>query len=484
MGALYTKRDTEREHMIAEPADLPPEPYRHPWRRDYARLIHSPCFRRLQGKTQLFPGLESDFFRNRLTHSLEVAQIAKSIAVRLNSIESSLKRTPINPDLVEIAGLAHDLGHPPFGHNGEKALDDCMKIFGGFEGNAQTLRILARLEKRDDKSDLRIAQFDDSGRDLRIGLNLTYRTLAAVLKYDRPIPVVRKAEADLVKGYYDSEKDLVLRIKQKVLGSVPSSKFKTVECQIMDVADDIAYSTYDLEDAFKAGFTSPLDMLSSSQDLLQRVAVAVDKGLRKADTEHGKNPSDRPEFTPKDVIRILLELFSGVLGLDTPPKGDLSQSSQAAFFVSTVYRLSEKIAANGYMRAEITSAFVGQFIRGVRFSKSEPLPLSNVYLEDKILEQVEVLKNFTYCSLIGSSRLKVAEHRGYDIVHTIFTQLAKNDGDALLPDDYRECFSKCKDEATRKRVICDFVAGMTDRYAVEFYGRLKSENAQSIFKPI
>ena len=128
-----------------------PEPYRTNFRRDYARIIHSPAFRRLQRKTQLFPGEESDFFRNRLTHSLEVAQIAKSIAVRLN-YQIAQERGPdageIDTDLVELAGLAHDLGHPPFGHTGEYALHERMYKVGGFEGNAQTLRILSKLEKR------------------------------------------------------------------------------------------------------------------------------------------------------------------------------------------------------------------------------------------------------------------------------------------------------------------------------------------------
>ena len=220
--------------------------YRRPARRDYARLIHCPAFRRLQGKTQLFPGVESDFFRNRLTHSLEVAQIAKSIALKLNCDSPYFQRHPLDLDLVETAALAHDLGHPPFGHNGEEALDSCMRRAGGFEGNAQTLRILARLEK---KKPAAIA----SKVDERVGLDLTCRTLASVLKYDRHIPFERTDDG-VVKGYYDSERELVERIKKAVLGRrvAPDGTFKTIECGIMDLADDIAYSTYDLEDAFKA----------------------------------------------------------------------------------------------------------------------------------------------------------------------------------------------------------------------------------------
>jgi dGTPase len=122
MARLYGPTDAAR---LVEETD--PSLHYSPFRRDYARLVHSPAFRRLQGKTQLFPGFESDFFRNRLTHSIEVAQVAKAIALYLNSKEPSLKGDPIDPDIVEFAALAHDLGHPPFGHNGESALDACMR---------------------------------------------------------------------------------------------------------------------------------------------------------------------------------------------------------------------------------------------------------------------------------------------------------------------------------------------------------------------
>jgi dGTPase len=130
------------------------EAYRSPFRRDYARIVHAPAFRRLQRKLQLFPDEESDFFRNRLTHSVEVAQIAKSIAIRLNHIIGSKDPDcgPIDTDLVEAISLAHDIGHPPFGHTGEAALHKKMRSVGGFEGNAQTLRILTRLEKTPDRS--------------------------------------------------------------------------------------------------------------------------------------------------------------------------------------------------------------------------------------------------------------------------------------------------------------------------------------------
>jgi dGTPase len=220
---LYRKTDWDREVTDEEERD---DPWRSPIGRDYGRIIHSASFRRLQGKTQVFPGHESDFFRSRLTHSLEVAQIAEGIAERLNYVEPRLKNDPINERLCAAASLVHDLGHPPFGHNGERALDDAMKKHGGFEGNAQTLRILSKLEKK-----VRRKQ-PESGDD-RAGLNLTYRLLAGILKYDREIPLTRGKRASLVKGYYQSEAPLVERIKEAVCGR-PIRKFKTLECSIMD----------------------------------------------------------------------------------------------------------------------------------------------------------------------------------------------------------------------------------------------------------
>jgi dGTPase len=203
------------------------EPYRSDFRRDYARLIHCAAFRRLSGKTQLFPGFESDFFRNRLTHSLEVAQIAKSIALKLNYEAKSFfkKHRPIDTDLVEVAALAHDLGHPPFGHNGEYALDRRMLRFGGFEGNAQTLRILSILEKKETFDKTGHGVLPD-GEDQRCGLDFCARTLAAVLKYDRAIPASRDSEnyGGPLKGYYACEAHVVERIKQSVVGATTFPK--------------------------------------------------------------------------------------------------------------------------------------------------------------------------------------------------------------------------------------------------------------------
>lgn len=466
---LYKKSDKDRWVREGD------EKYRSPFRRDYARLLHSPVCRRLQGKTQLFPGFESDFFRNRLTHSLEVAQVAKSIANRLNQTVSQLEQTPIDLDIVEFAGLAHDLGHPPFGHNGERALDACMKRFGGFEGNAQTLRILSRLEKKkvdgDPKED---GGFGVSleGEDYRAGLNLTARSLAAVLKYDKVIPVRRDPKSKLAKGYYKCEEELVNWVRSKVLPPErQNEKLKTIECQIMDLADDIAYSTYDLEDAFKAGFLTPLELL------------ALDKPTRAKVADEVRSHVDGP-LEADDVSEILVEVFEEILGPAQVDKS-LSEESQHLALAVFAHQRSAEIAKNGYARNLFTSRLVSEAVEAIYVDYDEDCPtLSQVKIEPKIKRRVETLKRIAYLAIILSPRLKVAEYRGYEIVQTIFQALADAKGDLLLPEDFKELFQRFKGDSVMKhRLICDFIAGMTDAYAIEFYARLKSENARTIFKP-
>ncbi|OYD44073.1 hypothetical protein CHU00_18795 [Sphingobacterium cellulitidis] len=461
--------------------------YRGPIRRDYGRLLHSPSFRRLQGKTQLYPGIESDFFRNRLTHSLEVAQIAKTIALKLNHIDLKDEIIKIDPDLCEFAGLAHDLGHPPFGHQGEEALDEIMRDFGGFEGNAQTLRILTRLEKK-----------SIDGKDIslhinkRTGLNLTYRTLASILKYDNIIPLKEKNRPAAnknhpIKGYYSTEKAVVTKIKENVVGDKNFLNFKTVECQIMDVADDIAYSTYDLEDGLKAGFYHPTSIFNYPKEVYDRIAVKVSKAIKHS-------------FSGQNVIDVLQDVFSKLLHITSldgnvwsieNKKNDLYFQVKAEFLdtafaqkMHDMNTLSQKIAKNGELRSELTSGLINSAVNGVYIDVNKTNPSqSKVELDPDIRIKVEVLKNFTYESQIQSPRLKVAEYRGKQIVKDIFLALGENEGWRLLPEDHQQLYDNCKSEPERKRCICDFIAGMTDKYAIEFYGRLKSERPETIFKP-
>lgn len=457
---LYKQADTKRVREEPEEGDTG----RSAFRRDYGRLLHSASFRRLQGKTQLFPGHESDFFRNRLTHSLEVAQIAKGIAQQINTTDERFAgANAIDLDLVEFAALAHDLGHPPFGHNGERALDDCMKQHGGFEGNAQTLRIVSRVEKKvyqeaaaGNGDPCPIAE---DGSDLRLGLNLTYRALAAVLKYDATIPLVRNKEERLCKGYYASEQELVDRVKTHVGTPGDGTPFKTIECQIMDIADDIAYSTYDLEDAMKGGFTHPLDLLSR---------VGEEKLVRDITA---KTAREVPDVTHEEVFGALLDLLQ--------LHGDGASPVDA-------YVQSKMVANSSVLRSKFTSELVGGFMRGVSIDDEAgpTLTFAPLRVERSTRIKIEALKHLNYLLTIMSPRLKVVEYRGYEVVQTLFETLTSSEGHLLLPEDVKEAHARLQQhEGARQRLVCDFVAGMTDRYAVEFYARLK-ESGATIFKPL
>lgn len=443
--------------------------YRGEFRRDYARVLHSPAFRRLEGKTQLFPGGESDFFRNRLTHSLEVAQIAKSIGYKIIA-ENPEMEEHLDIDVCEIAGLIHDLGHPPFGHNGERALNCKMSGVGGFEGNAQSIRIITRLEKKEQGPLI----FDENGNDCRLGLNLTALSIASCLKYDKCIS--RKHEGDLVKGYYESEKEIIDKVKTCITGEKGVKNFKTIECSIMDLADDIAYSTYDLEDAFKAGFLAPYDLMSADENILSQIVAKLAKDGIKA--------------TIPKCRQILYDLFSGIWvpAIDNQKRIHPNDPMFAEKTLENhvyVYKYSKAFAANGYLRTKLSSLLIDYHMNGIELTKNKIFPrLSSVGFDKQTKLLVNILKHFAYVSLIDSSMLKVAETRGEEIVHKIFDKLHGDKGDNLLPEDFQELYKSAENKnGGRERIICDFIAGMTDRYALEFYGRLYSDNPQTIFKP-
>ena len=454
MNPLYQEKDYDR--ALKEPEA---KTHASPFRRDYARVIHSASFRRLQGKTQIFPCLESDFFRNRLTHSLEVAQVAKSIALVINARQSDIC---VDTDLVETAALCHDIGHPPFGHNGERALYAKMREYGGFEGNAQTLRLLAKTEKK-----VRLGEVSvQDGRDCRYGLNLTWRTLAALLKYDREIPayIVTRSEVP-IKGYYASEKPLVNQIKQHVLSGFSQKQlygkaFKTIECSIMDLADDIAYSTYDIEDAFKGGFLDPLSIVNASDELLEKVKQEAER--------------EGASVSISEVRRILQSIFSGMI--------DFSAS------MSEIYACAKKLAHSSYLRTQFTSNLVHHCLSNIQFELDEACPvLSKVSLKQTVRHQVEILKNFIYFSIINAPKMNIIRYRGRDIINTLFDILIDMDEETLLlPEDIGEVFYAYpkEDRTNRARVICDFISSMTDQYAIELYSRFKSDTLQTIFKPV
>lgn len=465
---LYISSDLERREK-----EVNDTKWRTDFRRDYSRLIHTPVFRRLQGKTQLFSGLEGDFFRNRLTHSLEVAQIAKSIALKFNNEIAYFKENPIDLDLIEFSALAHDLGHPPFGHSGEESLNDAMKNYGGFESNAQVLRILTRVEKKKINNEY----FDSEGNDLRYGLNLTYRSLASIIKYDNEINYDKHFDEEnikgnkfiktkdnkpyLIKGYYTSEKKILNEIKKNVLPNT-TLKLYTIEAQIMDLADDIAYSTYDIEDALKAGFLTIMDIFAPEPKLANKILN---------------------ECKLKDLNE-LLKITSSLLENFIELPNNIDDKEAILVSIRKMYLDSKKFSNSGDLRISFTSSLVNKFMNEVKIEIDEKNPHnSRVYFDKEVEKTVDVLKKITYNKLIQSPEFQIVSIRGKEIIKEIFHRLEKEDG-RLLPLDVQEVYIKAKKNSDKKRIICDFIAGMTDRYCIEFYARLTSENPTSIFKPI
>ncbi len=354
------------------------------------------------------------------------------------------------------------------------------------EGNAQTLRIVSRLEK---KATLDGGPpFGADGTDLRRGLDPTYRSLAAVLKYDRPIPKARVERPPQwvdrpMKGYYDEDRALVAEIKRAVAGSDDVAGFKTIECSIMDLADDIAYSTYDLEDDFKAGFLSPLGLLSLDGEVYEAAAADIRERIGKPYPERAGTRVDG-----RDVRELLRGVVDDMLfGSDAETDGYLDDPTceigEKKFRAGVeVQALSRRLAGDGYRRVEFTSGLVQQFLSGVEVVPRPDHPqLHGVRLDFDTFLNVEALKNLTFHAVIRSPGMQVVEYRGKDIVATIFEALAEPRGERLLPDDFG---AACKvAPVSRMRTICDFVAGMTDRYAMEFYARLPGAGQVTMHKP-
>ena len=548
---LYNNGDFERdpisvvgEKIVQEHVD--PLDKRSPFQRDCSRLIHSPSFRKLQGKTQIFPGLESDFLRNRLTHSMEVADIGKSVALRVNDFSEWSGIEPINLDLVEFACLAHDLGHPPFGHVGERALNDCMLQFGKFEGNAQTFRILARIEKKRTLPDSVYSIYVNQGfdmpigggkyRDLRKGLNLTSRSLASVLKYDNCIEngdLNKKLDSigkGVVKGYYEVDLDTIDAIKEDVTKAYDqktvkkalqfSDGFKTIECSIMDLADDIAYTVFDLEDALKSGFINLLDIISiGSNDGIGffetfSKRITKDKHLRKYFDSIGILEGEKPIYEAngvkfydshrQEIQRVLTncllidridnklsglsDSFSEIVGIEDEKQKSLAVAKTVYISSGITHNHFKNISGNAYFRNRLTTWLVTYFLNNIQLKVNTHIPaLSSVYLDGEAIFLMEIIKQYVFVSQVKSTRVQLVEFRGQEMIKKIFETLSDQGRNAqdLMPADYRIIYKRCEnDEQLRHRVICDFIGGMTDKYAVEFYCRLYGENPQSFFKSV
>lgn len=419
---------------------------------DYARVIHSASFRRLQGKTQILNLGDSDFYRTRLTHSLEVAQIAGGLVRQLAQSHPEHSATAVLPERSQIHAIAccHDLGHPPFGHGGEVALNYCMRDSFGFEGNGQTLRLLARLEN-----------FSAGA-----GANLSRRSMLGVLKYPAPLSklanqairpklqeglsvlrTIDLAASTPPKGFLDCETDVVdwiltplsdadrvaFKETEKRDEKHARTLHKSLDCSIMDLADDIAYGVHDLEDAIALRLVSA----EKFRDLVREdhCASFIEARRQKAPTESN------------DPYEAMVEgLFDG--------------SDSRKHWISRI---------------------VGHLITAVEFEEipifSEPLLHWRVTLPAGQGTFLRALKDFVMAEVIKSPSVQHLEFKGQQMVVSVFEAM-QSDPARLLPRDAYLRFNAADGDL---RTISDFVAGMTDAYLLKTYERLYSPRMGSVF---
>jgi dGTPase len=420
MSPGYAEHDTARLHAelpksAALPGSRPAK--RSPFARDRARVLHSAALRRLAGKTQVVGPLEgtevSGIPRTRLTHSLEVAQIGRGIAEELGC----------DPDVVDTAGLAHDIGHPPFGHNGERALNEAAQACGGFEGNAQTLRILTRLEPK---------ILGDDGDEH--GLNLTRASLDATTKY----PWRRKA--GLTKfGVYDDDQPVFEWMRQ----GAPDEK-QCLEAQVMDWADDVAYSVHDVEDGVRSGRIS----LALLADPAERGAVAE---------LAAKHFSTEPVSAIEDAATELLRLpaVAALAGSDY----DGTLGAQVA-----LKRLT----------SELVGRFAGAAVLGT-LSQYGDQPLTryaaDLVVPSQVGAEVALLKAVALRWVMSDPDRLALQTGQRELLAELVAALTRRGPDALEPV-FRPAWAAAADDAQRLRVVIDQVAGLTDTQAIAWHGAL------------
>jgi dGTPase len=416
---FYTKFDCERVE-----GNLPgnSDDYRTPFQIDRDRIIHTSAFRRLQNKTQVFFSGEYDFYRTRLTHSIEVAQIGRSICNRLNRTSDLLGSDYfIDSDLVEAACLAHDIGHPPFGHAGERTLHRLMRPYGGFEGNAQTLRILTRILFGPDR-----------------GMNPTRALIDGVLKYKTLFGEVENQKNHFL---YREQSDVLnfmtegTAFPDELAPGKKRNAFRSIECRIMDWADDTAYSLNDIADGIEAGFITvdAVERWAESRDLDSDDAAVVEEllsAIRKG----------RVESTVGKKIGAFIA---------------------AADLVEHDSFLSDKTNRHRY-RLQIDPAVEKEC------SVYKSLSLDLVF-RTRQLQQLDRKSDFLLERLFDAfAEEYVVEDRG------------EKASFILLPEDDEKLISTQSSEADRARIICDVLARMTDGIATRTYKRLFDADFGSI----
>jgi dGTPase len=407
--------------------------------KDRDRIVHCSAFRRLQGKSQVFGAQMTDFFRNRLTHSLECAQIGRAIAGRCRESpwEDCAESLPDFATLVEVACLAHDLGHPPFGHNGEKALCEQMRTHENghlFEGNAQSFRIVTYLEPKE------LGRLPDD-RERWFGLNLTRASLKGLSKYPW-IETDPKVEAERPKfSTYDYAQDLEY-FEWLWDGSKPS---KSLAAKVMDTADDIAYATHDFEDGVWSGMV-PLF------DLVQRDESAVRELHRKV--------KEKNTVTQDQVGQALAKLFDDAFKA-AKFKEEETKWSRRPF---------ERSRQNLMYLKRLSAAMIGMFIEAVVEDEKFKKPTDDIKL------MLDVLTGIAWVWMIERSDLRTRQFGQRRIVERLFCGYL--DDPEMLPrqQDLRDLERDYADESERHvhivRLVCDHISGMTDQYALKAYDEM------------
>ncbi len=367
--------DQSRGRLYAERMST----FRSPWQRDRDRIIHSSAFRRLKHKTQVFVEHEGDYYRTRLTHTIEVAQVARTIASTLG----------LNTDLAEAVALAHDLGHPPFGHTGEDALELLMKPYGGFDHNAQALRIVTKLERH-------YADFD--------GLNLTWESLEGIAKHNGPVTAPLSYALAEVNAMWDLE-----------LHTNASA-----EAQVAAVADDVAYNHHDLHDGLRAGLFDEDDL--AELPVVSEAFAAVDK------LHPGIDPMRRRHEALRRVFGVMVEDVIAV-----------AQNRLTALQPQSVQDIRD-------MDGPI-----------IRFSKP-------------LYQNLKAIKSFLFTRMYRAPTVVEERQRVTKMINGLFPLFLNNP--SQLPEDWQEDVRKARDETELARVVLDYVAGMTDRFAIAEFERL------------
>ena len=349
---------------------------RSPYQRDRDRIIHSSSFRRLKHKTQVFVNTVGDHYRTRLTHSMEVSQIARTIARHLS----------LNEDLSETLSLSHDLGHTPFGHAGEEVLCECMNKYGGFDHNIQTLRIVTVLEKKYYKFN---------------GLNLTIETLDGLIKHNGPVNNINDHKKIIPENLFYNK--------------IKFNNYPSLEAQVASISDDIAYNNHDLEDGLRAA----LFTIQSFNTILP---------IKSLITKHLKNNKKyRKEIIINQIVRDLINLM--VLDVINTSKINLKKINPQN--INDIYKANHLI---------------------IDFSSKM-----------KII--VNQIKDFLKYNMYNHKRVISNTNRRKVIISYLFKYLSKNSKKHINRELFRN--------DTKERVIADFIAGMTDRYAINLYNKIK-----------